>query len=238
MRPHALAPVLRETVRLVDSRLPLLRFHLERLAEGGIPAEELSAVETAALAAARSAPPAARKLQVVVAPGGRLAVRVSAEASSLDVPGGPAIVPVTVRRLPVLPPHAAKPASRGYWDGPQHAAELRGGQQAVLVTPAGDVIDGGTASVWAVLGRTLVTPPAPPAVAGVARRVILRELAPALGLRTEVRHLTLAELLAADEVLLSNAVGGVVPARGKGGRTAEQLSVAFVELLQQNGNIW
>jgi branched-subunit amino acid aminotransferase/4-amino-4-deoxychorismate lyase len=223
---------LRETIRVVHGRLPLLAWHLERLAEGGVRAEELRPVEAAAIVATRQAPAAALKLQVVVAPGGRVSVHASSEASSLDVPGGPAIVPVTVRALPTLPPHAAKPADRGYWDGPQRLAHLRGGDQAVLVAPDGAVVDGGTATVWAVLGDVLVTPPAPPAIAGVARRLILRELAPLLGLATEVRPLPLEELLSAEETLLSNAVGGIVAARGRGGPVASELAAAWLRALQ------
>ncbi|HEY3318164.1 MAG TPA: aminotransferase class IV [Coriobacteriia bacterium] len=226
MRPTTL----RETILAAAGRLPLLAYHLERLAEGGVPTAQLAEVRARVREAAREHA-AASKLQVVVEPGGGCSIHPSAEASSLDVPGGPAIVPVTVAALPALPPHAAKPADRAYWDGPQRLAQLRGGQQAVLVTSEGDVVDGGTATVWAVEGEMLVTPPAPPAVAGVARRVILRELATALGLRVDVRRLPLAELLAADEILLSNAVGGLVAAAGRGGKVASRLAVAFARVL-------
>ncbi len=230
------SPVLRETIRVARGTLPLLAYHLERLAEGGVPAAQLAEVrEAAALEAARERA-GAYKLQVTVEPGGGFRVVASAEPSSLDVPGGPAIVPVAVAALPQLPPRAAKPADRSYWDGPQRLAHLRGGQQAVLVTADGDVVDGGTATVWAVEDGVLVTPPAPPAVAGVARRAILRELAPALGLQTEVRPLPLDELEAADEVLLSNAVGGVVAAAGRGGPIADRLRDAFGARLEAAGD--
>lgn len=225
------APALRETIRVVSGALPLLPFHLERLSEGGIPAEALVAIGPALEAAARE-DPAAFKLQAVVGPDGAFDIHPSAEGSSLDVARGPVIEPVVVRALPTLPRCAAKPADRAYWDGAQHLAELRRAHQAILVTAEGDVIDGGTASVWAVIGGTLVTPPAPPAIAGVARRVILRELAPALGLRADVRPLALEELLSADEVLLSNAIGGVVAARGRGGPLGERLRSAWRERLE------
>jgi len=44
---------LRETIRVVHGRLPLLAWHLERLAEGGVRAEELRPVEAAAIVATR-----------------------------------------------------------------------------------------------------------------------------------------------------------------------------------------
>lgn len=231
MSPEEPRPTLRETVLVTAGRAPLLCLHLERLAEGGVPAGALADVAEAVLASAATAPPEVVKLHVVVAGDGRFRVTPNSEPSSLDVPGGPVIVPVTVREVPTLPPHAAKPADRGYWDGPQRLAHLRVGDQAVLVAPDCAVVDGGTATVWAVLGDVLVTPPAPPAIAGVARRLILRELAPLLGLATEVRPIPLEELLAADEILLSNAVGGVVAARGRGGAVASELAAAWLRVL-------
>lgn len=218
---------LRETIRIVRGQAPLLALHLERLGGGGVGTGTIAEVEAATAEAARTAPPEAVKLQVTVGSDDRFSVSASDEPSSLNVPGGPMIVPVTVSRTPELPPNAAKPADRTYWDGPQRLARMRGGHQAVLVLPDGTVVDGGTATVWVVLGETLVTPRAPPAMAGVARLLLLRELAPALGLRAEVRMLTLGELDACDEVLLSNAAGGVVAARGRGGRLSETLARAF-----------
>lgn len=227
---------LRETIRIVRGRLPLLRYHLERLSEGGIPAEQLAAVETVVREAAREHAEAF-KLQVVVRPGAGFGVHASREPSSLDVPGGPGLLPVFVHAPPPLPDNAAKPADRAYWDGPQRLAQLRGGHQALLTAEDGTVIDGGTATLWCVFDGVLVTPPAPPAVAGVARRVILRGLAPTLGVRVAVEPLTLFDVQAAEEVLLSNAVGGVVAARGRGGQVAERLCVAFAELLEEDGSV-
>lgn len=221
-------PSLRESIRVVASRLPLLPLHLERLAEGGVAPAVLAAVAASAEVTAASSGPEVVKLHVTVGPAaGTFSVDVDTHPSSLAVPGGPAIVPVTVRALPALPTAAAKPADRSYWDGPQRLARLRGGDQAVLVTPAGEVVDGGTATVWAVRGSTLVTPPAPPAIAGVARRFVLADLAPALGLACEVRALALDELLAADEIVLTNAIGGVVPARGHAGPVGTGLAEAW-----------
>jgi branched-subunit amino acid aminotransferase/4-amino-4-deoxychorismate lyase len=132
-----------------------------------------------------------------------------------------------VSSLPTLPAHAAKSADRRYWDGPMRLAHLRGADQAVLVTEDGLVVDGGSATVWALLGGALVTPPAPPAVAGVARRLIVREVAPLAGVSTAVRPLKWTEVEAAEELLLSNAVGGLVAVRGRGGRVAELLGEAW-----------
>jgi branched-subunit amino acid aminotransferase/4-amino-4-deoxychorismate lyase len=228
--PVSVAPrqrqLLRESIRVVDGSLPLLSRHVERLSEGGAPDKLLRRVESRALKVA-SENPGAVKLQVVVDTADqRFSTQVSWQPSSLAVLGGPVLVPVNVAKPPSLPPNAAKPADRSFWDGPQRMARLRGGHQAALVLPDGTVVDGGTANVWAVVGQELVTPPAPPAVAGVARRVIL-EIAANEGLVPCVRPLTWPELERADEVLLSNAIGGLVAVRGRGGQATERLAAAF-----------
>jgi branched-subunit amino acid aminotransferase/4-amino-4-deoxychorismate lyase len=223
--------VLRETVRLIRGRTPLWRLHRERLAEGGVTPAGLDAAEMSVLGVAALGHRDITKLHVIVTSEGRVRVLTSREPSSLEVPGGPALVPVRMTRLPDLPPNAAKPAGRTYWDGPQRLAHLRGGDQAVLVDADDSVIDGGTATVWALVDGVLVTPPAPPAVAGVARRFILRDVAPAVGVPTEVRPLTLVELDSAEEALLSNAVGGLVTVRGRGGAVSQRLERAYREHL-------
>jgi len=52
-------------------------------------------------------------------------------------------------------------------------------------------------------------------VAGVMRGIVLRECG-ALGLRVEVRSVAAAELMLADEVFVTNARIGVVPANRVG----------------------
>jgi branched-subunit amino acid aminotransferase/4-amino-4-deoxychorismate lyase len=222
---------LRETVRVVAGRVPLWRFHRERLTEGGIPPRDFELIEPAVLAAVEAAGPGVVKLHVIAAPG-RFEVHSSAEPSSLSVPGGPRIAPVTVSSLPTLPAHAAKSADRRYWDGPMRLAHLRGADQAVLVTEDGLVVDGGSATVWAVAEGVLLTPSTPPAVAGVARRFILREVAPSAGVPSEVRAVSWEELEHAEELLLSNAVGGLVAVRGRGGRVAELLGEAWMTAMR------
>ena len=48
-------------------------------------------------------------------------------------------------------------------------------------------------------------------VGGVLRRLIIDDLAPALGLEVEVTSLTIKDLMDADEIFLCNSVIGVLP---------------------------
>jgi len=205
---------LRETMRIAFGRIPLLDRHLARLASGGCGPSILAHVRSSVaeqLAAFDSSAEYAR-LGITVTADGAVAAGVTQQRSSLDVEGGPIIVPVSVESSPTLPPNAAKPASRRYWDRFHRVAERRGAHQALLVDVDGALIDGSTANVWLLHGDTLSTPLAPPAVAGVMRELIF-DLAPSHGLHAEERRLTLADYESADAVFLGNAVGGFVQAR-------------------------
>jgi para-aminobenzoate synthetase/4-amino-4-deoxychorismate lyase len=205
---------LRETMRVAHGRAALLDRHLARLASGGAGPGTLARVraQVAEQLASPKAQGAYARLGVTVTPDGEVAAGLTLAPSSLDVPGGPIIVPITVAEKPALPPHAAKPAARRYWDRAHREAKRQGAHQALLVTADGELIDGSTATVWLLHGHTLSTPPAPPAVAGVMRELVL-DRAAAHGLSAVEARLTLAEYESADEVWLSNAVGGFVRAR-------------------------
>lgn len=220
---------LRETCRVTGGRVPLLARHLARLAAGGCGPSLLAAVREAA-SRSLGEPDAAgmTRLALTVTPDGVVTAEPGDAPSSLHVPGGP--VPyLVVSDVPVLPPGAAKPADRAPWDAAQRAALAAGAHQAVLVDRAGRVIDGATATVWVRTGTCLTTPPAPPAVDGVARGVVL-DLAESFGYRAVEGGVTAAVLETADEVFFTNALAGVVAARGRGGAAAAALGAAFEEL--------
>lgn len=222
-----LPPVaLRETCRVATCRVPLLAYHLSRLACGGCGPSVLARVRAGVGRALASADPAAAygRLAVTVGAEGDVHAEISAVPSSLHVEGGPAAVSVIVAAPPALPPGAAKPAERGVWDAAQRQAGP--GAQAVLVLADGRVIDGATASVWVRQGDMLLTPMSPPAVAGVAREAVF-DLVPGCGLRAAEAELTVADLHDADEVFFSNAVAGVVAARGRAGAAVGVLAAAF-----------
>jgi para-aminobenzoate synthetase / 4-amino-4-deoxychorismate lyase len=217
---------LRETCRVTGGRVPLLPYHLSRLAAGGCGPSTLARVRLAVDEALAQADPAAAygRLAVTVTPDGDVTAACSETPSSLQVEGGPVVVPVVAASLPGLPPGAAKPADREVWDAAQRTAGPAA--QAVLVRPDGTLIDGATASVWVRRGDTLLTPPAPPAVAGVAREAVF-DLASGCGFEAAEASLTLADLGDAEEVFFTNAVAGVVGARGRGGPAVVTLAGAF-----------
>lgn len=222
---------LRETMRVAFGDVPLLDLHLARLARGGAGPRVLARVREAVgceLALADVSAPYLR-LGVTVTPDGEVCVGMSDDPSSLAVEGGPRIVPVEVAEPPALPSGAAKPASRRYWDKAHNVARMRGGDQAILHLPDGALVDGSTATLWLVRDGELLTPVAPPAVAGVAREAVL-DAAMRLGIAAREVRLTLADLDAADEVFLSNGVGLVVPARGRGGATTTRIAEEVLAL--------
>ena len=231
---------LRESVRIIGGVAPLWRFHVLRLAEGGAPPFALGRASAEVERACALPADEPFTLDVFVLRDGTVTTRVRHEASSLDVVGGPMLAAVRVTHLPVLPGNAAKPATRRYWDGPHRIAMRRGAHQAALHLPDGTLIDGSTATLWVVHAGVVCTPPAPPAIAGVARRAIF-ELGKTAGIQIAVRSLTLDALADADEVFLSNAVGGVRAVRGRGGPTCCALSAAlagigFLTTLQTDGH--
>ncbi|PKQ15309.1 MAG: hypothetical protein CVT67_10415 [Actinobacteria bacterium HGW-Actinobacteria-7] len=222
---------LRETMRVSSRRVPLLDRHLARLAGGGAGPTVLARVR-AAVAAQLDRPEAAlpyARLGITATPDGEVAAGLTTEESSLAVEGGPRIALVEVAQAPVLPECAAKPASRRYWDRAHRVARARGADQAILVGPDGRIIDGSTATVWLVVDGALRTPPAPPAVAGVARSLIF-DLAAQHGLEATEANLDSRDLELADEVFLSNAVGLVVPVRNRGGIVCATLTRLVADL--------
>jgi 4-amino-4-deoxychorismate lyase len=80
----------------------------------------------------------------------------------------------------------------------------------------GELVGGTMSNVFVVRGGRVTTPTVDECgVAGVMRGVVLRECA-RLGIETAVRRLTVDDLLAADEVFITNVRLGVVPARRVG----------------------
>ncbi|MBA4370346.1 MAG: hypothetical protein C0418_02065 [Coriobacteriaceae bacterium] len=223
---------LRETCRVVRGTVRLWGYHRERLEAGGCPPDVLDAIQGAVLAAAAAydaAPGTRVRLTVTLQPDRTFEVDVERRLSSLDVPNGPLVARIDVDAPPTLPPGAAKPADRAYWDEAQRAASALGAHQAVLIGADGLVIDGGTATVWAVEEGVLVTPPAPPAVAGVARAALL-DAGVAAGLHARVEQLSWERYEAADEALLTNAFGGAVAVRGRGGPVTDAVREMFSAL--------
>jgi para-aminobenzoate synthetase/4-amino-4-deoxychorismate lyase len=83
-----------------------------------------------------------------------------------------------------------------------------------LIVDRGRVaLEASRANVFAICGETLVTPPADGRLLpGIARRRVM-EAADACGLLPHEAELTIADLVAADEVILAGSVRGIEPVR-------------------------
>jgi branched-chain amino acid aminotransferase len=79
-------------------------------------------------------------------------------------------------------------------------ARLLGFDDALLLDAEGDVCELTTANVLAVVGGALVTPPVGPALPGITRAELL-DLAESVGLTTDERPTTVADLAVASEVM-------------------------------------
>jgi branched-chain amino acid aminotransferase len=92
-------------------------------------------------------------------------------------------------------------------------AKRHGCYEPVFVqeTPSGrEVLEGGTSNVFAIEGKTLVTPPERRILGGITRKHVL-EAAPAAGLTVRIEPLTLERFRSADELFLTSTVRELVP---------------------------
>lgn len=223
--PQVMPVALRETMRVQDGCVPLLDRHLARLEAGGCPFEVAEAAGASARIAARAWPGHYGRMTLVVGTDGFFEIDTTDRPSTIDVEDGP-VIAIVESEAPELPPGAAKPADRSAWDVPLETAKRLGADVAVLVSSDGHIIDTSQATLWLVSDGRLLTPPSPPALAGVSRGVVL-DGAPALRIPAEESPLTLADLAAADEVFLTTAVAGARAVRDRGGPVSQTLREAF-----------
>ena len=132
---------------------------------------------------------------------------------------GVALRTVTTRQVPdACWPLAAKVRSRlHYYLADREAAAAEPGARAVLEHLDGRVSETSTANVAIVRRSVILTPPPADALPGVSLRHV-RHLAESLGLAWEARSLTTADLVTADEILLTSTPSCVLPATRLDGR--------------------
>lgn len=225
------AVALKETCRVVGGQVPLWSWHRARLAGAGVAPAALDSAEQAVRQAAaewEGAPTRRARLTLVLAPDGHAEVQIAQTLSSLDVIGGPLAVRIDVAEQPPLPTPPGKPADRSWWDAAHKQAEALGAHQAVLVAADGTVVDGSTAAVWIAEGGVLYTPPAPPAIPSVSVAFV-RAQARRAGLDIRMEPVTWERFRAAEEAFLTNAFGGAVAVRGRGGALFARVAELFDE---------
>lgn len=226
--PYALG----ETCRVVAGSVPLWPYHRERLGRGGCGEILLARIDRAVFAEASSwerAHSRDGRLTLLVTPEGAVEAEVSGRPSTLDVEGGPVAAAVVVGDD--MPAHRglAKPADRSWWDDAHRRAESAGAHQAILLDAEQFVVDGSTAAVWIVEKDTLVTVPAPPAIASVSREFVV-ESARRAGVAVRIEPVGWQRFELADEAFLTNALGGCVALRGRGGRVSGLVASWFTHL--------
>ena len=127
---------------------------------------------------------------------------------------------------------------------PKLEARQQGADEALLLNPRGHIAEAAVANVFALRGRTLMTPPTTDGCLEGINREAVMELAAADGLQVSERSLGRADLYAADEVFLTGSGAGVVAVRsldgrrigiGKRGPVTAQLAAANRALAEREG---
>jgi branched-chain amino acid aminotransferase len=230
-----------ETMRAEAGRVPLLARHLARmrasaralgLGEGpGAGAERDVAVAVAACGAPRQ--------RVRLTWTGRPTLLVEAVPHTPADPWGAAAVALPGTWWPEGEIAAHKTLS---YAGPRLAARRarhRGASEALLLDARGRLGEASTGSVFCEVPGGLATPPLEGILPGVARAVVIEEAAPRAGIPVEVRHLEEPEWRSAREIVLTNALRGVVPVLaldgapvggGPPGPLARRLAAAWTEV--------
>lgn len=221
-----------ETILVRNGRARFLELHLARLAQGcarlGIDfdLDHGHALRSDVARAERQAP-ALAILKIIVTRGSALrrgyAAHSAGAARRVVTLSEAAPVPEAVRAGAVLRVATLHLCAQPALAGIKHLNRLENVMAAsepghadcfesLLLDEAGQLAGGTMTNVFAVHGSRLITPSVDRCgVAGVMRAVVLREAA-ALGLDVGVSALSLTELLSADEVFITNARIGVVPA--------------------------
>jgi branched-chain amino acid aminotransferase len=126
-----------------------------------------------------------------------------------------------VASVPRISPLSQDPTFKNYaWRdfiSGLHEAHDNGYDTAVLLDAEGYVTEGPGFNVFIVKGNVVTTPDRG-ALEGITRRSVL-DLCAELGLEARIAPVTLAEMMAADEVFTSTTAGGVMPCARVGNTT-------------------
>ncbi|HTM57870.1 MAG TPA: aminotransferase class IV [Candidatus Udaeobacter sp.] len=118
-----------------------------------------------------------------------------------------------ISRMPFQPGPLGrhKTTSRIAYHLARDEARIARADEALLISPEGEVLEGSVSNVFLVLGGVLVTPPLSRGILpGIARAVVL-ELAGRLGLEAREAGIAASDFDRAEEVFLTNSIQQVVP---------------------------
>ena len=219
-----------EQIRTYHGRLPLLKFHLERLSEGmeivGIKPEiavsEIGQRVHQVVEKNLSALTSGNDLSIgiVVTPGDQTnrapltpsmlrsftllitALPLPCHTWAQDYENGIELITAETREIPSeCLPKALKCRSRmHYYLAEQQARRQSPLAKALLLDLRGFVAEGTIASVLAVRDQTIVAPPETQVLPSVSVRFLETQLCPAAGIPFQRTELTVSDLLTADEV--------------------------------------
>jgi len=127
---------------------------------------------------------------------------------------------VIVSRRPFQPGPlgAHKTTSRLAYHLAREEARVERADEALLVDPDGQVLEGAVSNVFAVAGGEILPPPLAMGILPGITRALVFLLGASLGLPVRERALTVADLQASDEVFLTNSVQEIIPVATLGGR--------------------
>ena len=144
--------------------------------------------------------------------------------------GGPAGGRAVLSRTPFVPGLLGrhKTTSRLAWDLAREEARQDGADEALLVSPDGDVLEGSASNLFVVrAGGDVVTPPlSADILPGVTRAVVLG-LCDRLGIFSHEGPIPLEMLRWATEVFVTNSVQEVLPLRDVAGRPVPEREVTL-----------
>ena len=106
---------------------------------------------------------------------------------------------------------AYKTTSRLAYHLAREEARAARADEAVLVSGAGEVLEGAVSNLFAVIGGAVVTPPLARGILPGLTRAFVLEAAADLGLECREEHIDRGTIAGADEVFLTNSVQQVVP---------------------------
>jgi branched-chain amino acid aminotransferase len=136
--------------------------------------------------------------------------------------GGPAGGRVMLSETPFAPGLLGrhKTTSRLAWDLAREEARAAGADEALLVSPAGEVLEGAASNLFVLRdGGELITPPlAADVLPGITRAIVIG-LCTELGIRVREAAVPVEVLRRADEAFVTNSVQEVLPLARVEGRT-------------------
>jgi branched-chain amino acid aminotransferase len=125
-------------------------------------------------------------------------------------------------------------------------ANVAGADDALMLDDLGFIAVTNATHVFHVKSGVLRTSTTRACPEGITRECVLHELAPALGLATEVGDFSLTEIYNADEVFVSGTMGGLTPVLTIDGRTigdgepgplTASVSAAYRDLQTSTGTV-